>query len=51
MLGPRQSNASSSIFHGVLLVQAKEIMAQVLQEANEGAVPQQEAVLPILWGL
>lgn len=51
MLGPRQSNASSSILHGVLLVQAKEIMAQVLQEANEDVVPQEEDVLSILWGL
>lgn len=51
MLGLRQSNASSSVLHGVLLVQAKEIMAQVLQEANEGVVPQQEAVLSVLWGL
>lgn len=40
----------SIIFHWVLLVQAKQIMAHVLQETIKSAVPQQGSVLPIFQG-
>ena len=44
---PREGALASRLEY---LVEAKEIMAQVLQGASEGAVPQQGAVPPAVQG-
>lgn len=39
-----------AVLHWVFLVEAKQIVSQVLEEASVGAVPQQGAVPPVLQG-